>query len=519
MPAPSAANLIGLAFVFALAFLSRSWVRIFVIRKPYTADSLFHLRFIREVRRRGWKGARRDMRHDYPLGYHWLLSHLPQSWLEKWERYNGGVFDCLHICLFISVLYFFAPKNTPPSLVWFWGPLLLSFHPGWMYAGMGPRAYHLTERVLSEFLIGCAFSSLWVFAATGNWAWYALAALITGFSLTCSKFSLQVLVGFCPIMGALQLSIPIFFLPVLSIAVAWLITSGDYITQLRGQIIYSLWYAGAIRRREMIVWARNSWAGMMKRYHDFGKIGIAKWLAEECSFFITPLQHVPFLIALIAAAYGVGRLPHAIFARDWIIAAAAIWFLTSLKWFLVLGEAERYLYHATVPIYFFIVVWLGSGVLPAWKWVLLAYVLLWYAVQQGVILIRLRHNTIGEEFLTEREQLMAFLNELPIQRYLAFSKSHALTGEVMYFTDHVHPEIEIYNGKQYTFDEIFSVFPFPRWSIIDEVDVSLLVVNKPEVEAAEKQGIGKDYDFKKTKKVFESKTYAVYSVLRARGGS
>ena len=99
-------------------------------------------------------------------------------------------------------------------------------------------------------------------------------------------------------------------------------------------------------------------------------------------------------------------------------------------------------HHAAIAEYFFIGFWLASGVSGVWNWVLLAYSIGWYAVQQAIIVIRLRHNK-GATMTGERDALMEFLNSLPIQRYLAFSKSHALTGEVMFFTDHVHPEIEI----------------------------------------------------------------------------
>ena len=502
---------LSLAGIIFLTFITRYWLRALLIRKPYTADSLIHLRFVREVRRRGWKRARREMRRDYPLGYHWILSFLPESWMLKWERFNGGLFDSLHMLLFVAVFAAFAPKGTPPVYIYFWAPLLLAISPGWMYAGMGPRAYHLTERVLAELLIGAAFSGLWLFTSTGNWAWFAAAAVIAGFAVTASKFSAQVLVGFCPIIGILQHSVPIFLFPLATFAVAMVQSSGDYWTLLKGQTEYSLWYAAAIKRKEMMVWTRNSLEGAMKRYREFGAKGVLKWLVEECSFFSTPLHHVPFLIAVLAAWKGLGHLPTDTFPRDWLIAGFAIWFLTSLKWFLVLGEAERYPFHAAIAEYFFIGFWLASGVPPIWKWVFLGYSVVWYAAQQGIILIRLRHNK-GESLVQEREQLMEFLNTLPKQRYMAFSKSHALTGEVMFFTDHLHPEIEIYDGKQLTYEDIFSVFPYPKWSMIDELGIGILVVNQPEMKAALKLGIGNDYDFGSMERLFVTETYAVYSV-------
>ena len=63
-----------------VCFLTRSLPRLLFFPEILEGDTLFHLTAARWVKQFGWSGTLRRTR-PYPLGFHWLLSKIPESYL------------------------------------------------------------------------------------------------------------------------------------------------------------------------------------------------------------------------------------------------------------------------------------------------------------------------------------------------------------------------------------------------------------------------------------------------------
>ncbi len=434
-----------------------------------------------------------------------MLSVLPHRLLMQWEKVNGAFFDSLHVLLFALVLDVFA-EGLEDVIVWGWAPLLLGLSPAWLSLGRGPRAYHGTPRVWGELLVSCIFLSLWFFQETASWSWWWGAAGLGSILLLSSKFGTQTLVLFCVIVGLFQWSLPVVFLPIVSLAGAYLISQGKYVAILNGHLRHLAWYARRVQTGEVFVAGRNSLTAIRRVFRHEGIRGVLFHLFTVNSVGTGVYQHPLLCVVLILSFLDVGMLHSSSFASHWFLAGVAMWLLSSTRRLLFIGAAERYLFMVAVPEYYVICHWLAT-VSPIWSWAFACMSVLYW-----VAYVRRFRFVYGGYYLDSkaRKQMVRFLADLQPARILAFDRAPA--WDVAFKTDHIHFMMVPEFGTAAAWDAVFAFDTYPKWGAVSLLEVELILVNRDAITDAVRRKVPVEFPFSDMDKLFDNTAYQVYRV-------
>lgn len=494
--------LIGVCIIAALV---RVVPRILV--PAMVTDTYGHWILIKKIKEKGLMEAHNDV-HYYPLGYHWLLSFLPDKLLPHWDRINGAFFDVIHVVLF-SVTMWKIPddSNMPDDIIWGWAPLLLALSPAWLSLGRGPRAYHGTARVFGELLVSGVFVCIWMYQDTRSWEWLAYAIIVSVFLVLSSKFGTQVLLSFCLIIGVLQNSVIIPFIPFVVGLLAYVVSKKAYGTILKGHISHLRWYARKVRKKRMFIANRNSFMEIWRIFRQTGILQAVYRFFSVNSLGAGTFQHLILIVVLILGAGSEisGTFPN--YLWHWLFAGVCMWILSSMKCLLFIGAAERYLFAIAIPEYVLIAHYLFVGPVGA-RWVLLfGSFFIWL-----IYVWRMRIEYGGYYYLETkaRRQTIHFLNTLTPMRLLTFDRSPA--WDVAYKTHHHHfmiiPEFETIA----TWDDLFVYDTYPSWKAVSLLNLRLIVVSREALIDAARKKIPVEFPFSKLEKLFDNGSYYVYRV-------
>jgi hypothetical protein len=190
------------------------------------------------------------------------------------------------------------------------------------------------------------------------------------------------------------------------------------------------------------------------------------------------------------------------------VASLIVFAAITTRWFLFLGEADRYLEYAVVPA--FIVC--GVLVPPEQRSTLLWGVVALHAVQYGVyvsLFVRRRRRRRHQ-----LDDLMEALEQQPPSVVLNLLGS--APWELAYRARHRIFASENVALSPQSYEELFWRYPLPRPKLREYAckhGVRLVVVSKQAVESARKEGCR--YEFERFVPVFEDEYYALYRVQEA----
>ncbi len=446
--------------------------------------------------------------HYYPLGFHWLLSFIPDRLLPHWDRINGAFFDVLHVVLFSFAIWRHSVESKmPDEIVWGWAPLLLALSPAWLSLGRGPRAYHGTARVFGELLVSGVFVCIWIYQDTGSMEWLTCAIIVSVVLMLSSKFGSQVLLSFCLIIGVLQRSIILMSIPFVSGLLAYAFSKKAYGTILKGHIRHLKWYASNIKKKRMFIANRNSLREIWRIYRQSGILAAAYRFFGVNSVGVGIFQHLILIVVLIQTGGSdvSGTLPN--YLWHWLFAGVCLWMLSSMKFLLFIGAAERYLFAMAIPEYILIADYLLDGPAGA-RWVILfGSVFVWL-----VFVWQMRIQYGGYYYLETkaRKQTIGFLNTLTSMRLLTFDRSPA--WDIAYKTNHHHFMIVPEFDATSSWDDLFEYDTYPSWKAVSLLDLRLIVVSREAVMDAIRKKIPVAFPFSELEKLFDNGMYQVYRV-------
>ncbi|HMP76288.1 MAG TPA: hypothetical protein PKE12_08335 [Kiritimatiellia bacterium] len=320
-------------------------------------DSWFHLLLADAMRASGHRVPRRipgfllSTHVAYPPLLHYLLSFAGRRARERLEPWLGGICDGLTAVVIYAVAAHGLPGGTP---AWGWGATLLyTVTPGMLGVGWGPRALHGTPRVFGQLLFAGSSCCFLLHRGTGNILWMGTAILIGSLIVVASRFTAQVFV-----LGALLLAVILHAWSPLVWAGASLALSfvwfGGYARQLVKGHLRSLWMQAASFRRGRFddpeIQQRNQWRDLfgLPWFLLFDRNRARKILLQRNTFLLALIQ-MPLLPAYLLLRPSAPSPPWLQPLEAFLLAGAILFLLTSLRPFLFLGEAERYLEHV-VPL-------------------------------------------------------------------------------------------------------------------------------------------------------------------------
>ena len=466
-------------------------------------DAIGHLTFVKEFKRNG--GARIDLTNryileggDYPNGFHWLFFFLrfPVRWLEAMGGFLPLLFDAMLLC----VAYFAIIHFGGDEVIWLlFFPFLRAF---WENEG---RAAHFNERAFGGLCGNIFLLSTVGFYLEAGWAW-GLAALLSFLALSVSsKFTWQAVAFHCGLLSIFAGSWFFLIAFVASAFFSFICTLGYSWDVLKGLVRFSHFYSTYLAKRYPGL--KRQWYMELFSLLRFGSSKIFSIVFTNPPLKLitnVPLTLVAFIPIWYALSYNVWH--------HWILVSVFLLLLISTTSFKFLGEPERYLEYAIIPI--FIVL----SFFPPNEHIL--FTSLAIAVSIIVLLFELLKNRFKESNQYRGEDLRELRNWIGDQSTqtiltIPFRVSFFLGYET---GDH-HRYLTLFSsiGKgDSSLDYKWLIkdwYPFVRNNInavIDRFGVNLVVVDKESVKNLERFIDDSYYSFDEFATLYENSTFRVF---------
>jgi len=512
-----------LTILVLIALLTRSLPR-FICPGARGKDAYYHLLAAKRIRSNGMRIPTTLKEfvlpgiYDYPPLLHYLWALFPSRWHLTVERWSSAFIDAVHaIVVYVFSYYLFnlVPSLHDPSFVAFNSALIFIMSPALLTIGTGPRAYQGTPRTLGELLFSLTLCFSLIGYLNGTSIPFFLAVLFGAFLCLTSKFAVQAMVFFYFIFALVTLQVYWIILLVSIFMAALIISRGHYAKVAVGHIEHSRYYLHAISKRFYLLTQRNSWNELKKATRTIFK---NPFKAAKSLFFYHSWTHLlvnhPLLFAIIyisiTSSLAVGH-PIAFFLLLWIAAGLVAFILTSMKPFLFLGEAERYLEYALLPQ----VLYLGiSNNLNSTPYMVLGYFVALYLFFSVGFIYGYRNK---EKMLPKFGELVDFMcgadtihRVLPIYLNDAVQMAYESEKAIAHFPANFRKKFMPYEKF---FDFYQKIYPFPNENLkklMIEYDLDTLYYSSGDLERA--VSLGLSYNFDSFETIFSNEEYTVLQI-------
>jgi len=509
-----------LTILVLIALITRSLPR-FLCPGARGKDAYYHLLAAKRIRSN-------DMRmpatlkelvlpgiYDYPPLLHYLWAIFPLKQHLKVERWSSAFIDALHaIVVYFFSGYFFSmiPSLENQSFMAFNSALLFIMSPALLTIGTGPRAYQGTPRTLGELLFSLTMCFSLMGYLNGTLIPFFLAMLFGALLCLTSKFAVQAMVFFYLIFALVTFKGYWIMLLVGILFAALVISKGHYAKVACGHFEHSRYYLRAISKRFYLLTKRNSWKELKQTAHTIFKnpVNAAKSLFFYHSWIHLLVNH-PLLFGVLFISITKspkGDQEISLLLLIWIAAGLIAFILTSLKPFLFLGEAERYLEYILMPQ----VLYLGlSNYLNSTPYMILGYFLALYLFFSVGFIYGYRNK---EKMLPGFKELADFISANDrIQRILPIYLNDAV--QLAYESEKTIAHFPAnFRKKLMPFEKFFDfyrkIYPFPNEDLkrlMMDYDLDTLYYASSDLEKAVSFGL--NYNFDSFKIIFSNEQYTV----------
>jgi hypothetical protein len=505
--------------VFALGLGTRVFPRI-VCKEARGMDAFYHLLAARRIRERGFRYPYTLEEflmpgiYDYPPLFHYLVALFPESWHLGIERWSSAVCDALHgIVIYLFSIYVLRQAGFPgdPASSALWVSFLFLISPSLTYIGSGPRAYQGTPRTLGELFFTLCIGYSTVHFFQGGVGFLLAAGLFGGLILLTSKFGSQVFVFFYVVFLILTRGTTWIAVLLLAFFTAWFFSWGHYKDILLGHLDHCEYYRKAISKRFYLVRDKNRWSGLKTMVHEWKKspFKASRILVMDNTYVLLLIRNPQLaylLVLLLAGEYRYNTVSGLLFT--WIGAGVLAFLLTSLRPFLFLGEAERYLEYALFPQ--LLLISLSGSAFPFFYW-LAGYEMVLYGVFVAGFIYQYSQK---EQDLPMFREMIAFIrrdrsiqNILPIYLNDAIQLAYESGKRIAHFPGN-------FRNRFFPIEEFLSfydtVYPFPNQnlrSLMDRYGYDAVYFSKQDMHKAIEHNIR--YTIKDWELAFVNTRYTV----------
>jgi len=329
-------------FIFTLLF--RSMIRI-ILPKLIDYDTYFHIFLINYIRKNGTSNFIDENKlvmkasFDYPWLLHWILSKIPKKIDSYVERFFNPLLDSLFSIIIFLILY----NSTLDIEKSFYGVLIYIFTPiTFSLLSTGPRVKSLTPRLFGEIMGSLVFISEYYYLLNDNNLFLFSSIIFASFVFLSSKFALQTLIFMNIILSLLFLNIYFIIVIICGFLIALAFSRGKVIFLLRQQFNHLIWYFKNNLKGNTPVGNRNNYTFLYELLKSRNIKKIVNYFFTNNTLSIVILKFPIYLISVYISINNL--LNNNLNILDYFIFASLIIFiLTSMRLFLFLGEAERYL--------------------------------------------------------------------------------------------------------------------------------------------------------------------------------
>jgi hypothetical protein len=410
-----------------------------------------------------------------------VLAFFPQSWHLEIERWISAAFDTLNSqVVYLFSVYYLLHVNYQgePARMALWISVLFVFSPALTSVGTGPRAYQGTARTFGELLFMLSMSCSIVYFFEGILTFLFLGGFFGGLLLLTSKFGAQVLVFFNIILFLYFRDITWVIVPAMSFLCAFLFSWGHYKEIAAGHVEHCQYYRKAISKRFYMVSEKNRLADLKNVIHDFYQdyYRAARTLLMNNTYTLLLLKNPQLfyvLFLVVANALALGKEEKLLLV--WTGAGLLAFLITSLKPFLFLGEADRYVEYGLLPQ--FILIGIAENIFPFTYYILGYEVILYIAF----VSIFIHQYSQKAKDLSEFKEMASFIrSDNSIQRILpiylndaiqlAYESGKGIAHFPGNFRDRFFPVSEFlsFYGKVYPFpdEDLCALMKYYKYDVI-----------------------------------------------------
>lgn len=340
-------NYLELLVIFVSSFFFKSFFRLF-FKHATPHDSYFHLYFIEFIRNNGIRNLIEKKKFikpfglDYPWLLHLFLSFFPRKYDKFLEKFTNPFLDSLFVIfLYLVTLHLTASSSQALMLI-----TLYVLTPA-MFTNLidGPRLNSFNPRLFGEILGGVIFVLEYLYFLEKSYIFLVFAVVIAALSFLSSKFTAQAIV-FINILLFL-FTFEYEYLAVLfgGLILSIILSGGGYLKIFKLQVEH-LRHVFLIMLKDLTpVSERNSFKILIKNFKFKNYKYILKFLFYKNTLIII-LTRFPLACLSLYLIYESYKISDSLVMIDYfILSSFIIFFISSLKWFLFIGEAERYLNH------------------------------------------------------------------------------------------------------------------------------------------------------------------------------
>lgn len=516
--------------ILILTFLLRALPGIFGLTTLQHGDEIYHLLCAERIRENKFRypeklrGFLLPGIYDYPPLLHYFLALFPRTRREQIAPFISPLIDTVQVVviyfftLYLFKLLQFAQYAINPSWVAGVAALLFATSPALLYYGIGPRSYHATPRALSELFITLTFLFVLIYYCNTNLPVLFLASFFAALTLLTSKFGGQVIIFFSIGLAAF-LRAPVFLLlPILGFFFALLLSKGHYWKVLIGWIKHSIHLKRTIDKSKLLIERNNP--TIFKNMFSSGVKGDFVGFATNLYSIINNNTYVILVIrnAMLFVLLFLG-VRHwqlitsnnaTIFLASWVAISLVVFSITSLKPFLFLGEAERYI-ECSIPAQ---VILFSFLCIPLTSHAILITLLLYHAIfyAGNFVTIYTAHKAVLLHRGNDEEELFDWFKreEITGRKIISIPQTCSL---IVYKTDNavLCPPA---NFTQISVKQVKSLWEEMGWPnrdiqrLVEDYDIDIILVYKKKLKYALKKGW--NYDLSPYIKIFENRIYAVY---------
>lgn len=444
----------------------------------------------------------------YPPLYHYMLALFPRKQRRYAELLTGAFFDCLLVGLFLMIArnYFVNTWNSTSLTLL---ALVFALNPTLTSLSYGPRAYSGTARIMGEVLVSVSLSAMLLFSISGNIIWIICSVLAACLTMLASAFGTQTLVFLCILLGLFTGRHEIMLLPFVTALMAIAMSRGFYWKSLKRQVAHLVNYKNSISKIH---------PALIKRSGTRVKQDITenlKYYLYHNKFTVFLFRNEIIIILLLLTGYhyysgvGVGSDKY---LSAWFFGALIVFALTSTRYLSFLGEAERYLEYAVIPVLLLLGMQLNgypsavrNTVLGG---ILVVYCLPFYISQVIAFLLWAKTLPGGKSY----EHFVEVLNENA--KGIALCILNDAPWRLAYQTHHQYVWRSLqrkYDDAEDSIERFYSVYPWPHADLdryVRRYGVNMIPAEKKVLEKLSSMGVA--YDFSKFRRIFENEKYILY---------
>tara|TARA_B100000989_G_scaffold1766_1_gene1116 strand:+ start:9300 stop:10868 length:1569 start_codon:yes stop_codon:yes gene_type:complete len=361
-----------------------------IFKSENNFDVFGHLYFVKQVKKKG-RGPftsietriLESVEIEHPFLWHWFVGRLPIGLIIKYNRLLNPLLDSVYVL----IIYFLTLKMGFSLEDASWVILLYLFSPLFFTKlNLGPRIF-CTPRLFSEVLVNLFLILTILPLGINDELRILLGAICVFFVLGSSKFGLQAILFLTPLVCIFENN----FVP-LATSFAGLVgilvcSNFRFAKSVKEQLKHLAWYFKKNLTNETAVSRRNDFKRIFSFEKDktltnnFSRLIIR--LVQDFSYSSIILKFPCFLLFFVFLIFcqndeTIRSLN--IFAGP-VLASAILFILVSLPLLLFLGEAERYISHASFFALLGTVVMAKSLSLEFILYILLIYGILYLLIE------------------------------------------------------------------------------------------------------------------------------------------